>query len=70
MKTLKFKTNIKCGACVEKVTPALNSDENIKEWNVDLKSAERILSVSGENVTEKEVEELVKKAGYSAEPIA
>lgn len=69
MKTLKFKTNIKCGTCVEKVTPALNSDVNIKEWNVDLKSPERILSVSGENVTEKEVESLIKKAGYSAEPI-
>ena len=69
METLKFKTNIKCGACVATVTPFLNEDNAIENWNVDLQSPERILKV-GTSKTPSEIAELMKKAGYNAEEIA
>ena len=68
METLKFKTNIKCGGCIATVTPFLNGDENIENWQVDLESADRILTVETIHSAD-EVTELVKKAGYKAEEI-
>ncbi|MCE7041754.1 heavy-metal-associated domain-containing protein [Dyadobacter sp. CY312] len=68
METLKFKTNIKCGGCIATVTPFLNGDENIEKWQVDLESADRILTVETVHSAD-EVTELVKKAGYNAEEI-
>jgi copper chaperone CopZ len=69
METLKFKTNIKCGACVATVTPFLNEDNAVENWNVDLTSPERILKVETTK-TPQEIAELMKKAGYNAEEIA
>ena len=37
MEILKFKTNIKCGGCVETVTPFLNEEQSIRNWQVDTK---------------------------------
>ncbi|WP_374759235.1 heavy-metal-associated domain-containing protein [Dyadobacter chenhuakuii] len=69
METLKFKTNIKCGACVATVTPFLNEDNAVENWNVDLQSPERILKVETSK-SPQEIAELMKKAGYNAEEIA
>ena len=69
METLKFKTNIKCGACVATVTPFLNEDNAIENWNVDLTNPERILKVETSK-TPQEIADLMKKAGYNAEEIA
>ncbi len=67
MKTLKFKTNVKCGACVATITPAMNQ-LNLEKWEVDLKDPNRILSVEGE-VDEEKVKEALKKSGYQGESI-
>ena len=67
MKTLKFKTNIKCGGCIATVTPHLNSAETVEKWEVDLANPNKILSVHGENLSENEVMEKVQKAGYTIE---
>jgi copper chaperone CopZ len=64
----KFKTNIKCSACVEKVTPYLNEAVGADQWNVDLASPQRILTVSGA-ASESEVAESLRKAGYTAEKV-
>lgn len=68
MTTQQFKTTIKCGACVATVTPYLNDAEGIGEWKVDLQSPDRILTVQTDKAPA-EVAELVKAAGYQAEPI-
>lgn len=65
MKTLKFKTNIMCGSCIAKVTPHLNSAETVEKWEVDVTNRDKILTVQGENLSENEVIEKVKKAGYT-----
>ncbi len=67
MKTLKFKTNIMCGGCIANVTPFLDSAETIEKWEVDTSTPDKILSVSGEEVSIIEVIEKVRKAGYNIE---
>lgn len=68
METLKFKTNIKCSACVAKVTPALNETAGEGKWSVDLTSPERTLSIQG-NIDEPQLKEALAKTGYKAEKI-
>ena len=69
MDTLKFKTNINCNNCIAAVTPHLYSAVQIKEWNVDITDSQKILTVSGDDITPEYVIETLKKAGYKAEEI-
>lgn len=66
-KTLKFKTNINCSGCVEKVTPFLNDANGICHWDVDTANKDKILSVHSEGITEEEVIQKVKEAGFKIE---
>lgn len=68
MKTAKFKTNIKCDACVAKVTPGLNETVGEGNWNVDLQSPERTLTINAET-QDHDVIEALKNAGYQAEKV-
>lgn len=68
MKTQKFKTNINCSNCLAKVTPVLNANPKIDKWDVDLQSADRILTVESEDITADEVFKTVIKAGFIAKP--
>ncbi len=70
MKTLKFKTNINCGGCISTVTPFLEKEPKIKEWNVDTNDKEKILTVKGEDISEEKVIATVNEAGFKAEPIS
>lgn len=67
METLKFKTNIKCGACVATVTPHLNKLEGVERWEVDLQNPDRILTVEAGNASEQDVVKAINEAGYKAE---
>ena len=69
MNTLKFKTNINCNHCIAKVTPYLNESNKIKEWNVDTKNPDKILTISGDDITPEYVKEALSKPGYTAEEI-
>lgn len=69
MRTLKFQTNVKCGGCVATITPFLNQEKGIANWNVDLASPQRILAVETEELNSGEIVEVMKKAGYVASPI-
>lgn len=65
MKNLKFKTNIKCSACVAKVTPYLNESVGAENWKVDTNSPEKTLTVVEGD--EAQVKEALERAGYKAE---
>jgi copper chaperone len=69
MTTLHFKTNIKCNGCIQTVTPYLSAIKEIKEWNVDLTSLDRILTVEGVEIRPDAVISELAKAGYRAEQI-
>jgi copper chaperone len=64
----KFKTNIKCGGCIQKVKPYLDGLKEIKTWNVDLNSPDRELTIEGEISGEIIIQAIIR-AGYSAEQI-
>ncbi|MFO8000126.1 MAG: heavy-metal-associated domain-containing protein [Marinilabilia sp.] len=68
MKTLKFKTTVKCNGCIKTVTPYLEKSNNIATWDVDLESPDRTMTVETSGDAE-EVKELLKEAGYKAEDI-
>jgi copper chaperone len=67
MKTLQFKTNIKCGGCIAAVTPHLDQVEGIEKWEVDTANPDKVLSVETENLSADEIKQAVEKAGYKAE---
>lgn len=69
MKTLQFKTTIKCTGCLEKVTPFLNEKLTPEEWEVDIFNPSKILTVNSDKMTAEEVEEKVKQAGFQIEKI-
>ncbi|MFN0047709.1 MAG: DUF4396 domain-containing protein [Cytophagales bacterium] len=69
METMQFKTNINCNGCVAKVTPFISQEKNIKSWMVDVKNADKILTVESDNLSSHEVSLLITKAGFNAEPI-
>ena len=70
MKTIKFKTDIKCGGCLAKVSPGMQSVKNIDNWSVDLNDPNRTLTVAGENPDPIEIIEKIKSAGYKAELVS
>ncbi|WP_339812253.1 heavy-metal-associated domain-containing protein [uncultured Imperialibacter sp.] len=70
METLKFKSNIKCTGCIEKVTPFLNEAAGAEKWEVDLKNPEKILTVHAEGATSEQISQAMQKAGYVAEVIS
>jgi copper chaperone CopZ len=64
---IKLKTNVKCGACVANITPAMEK-LNAEYWEVDLTSADRILTVEGK--TDKaEIIAALEQSGYKGESI-
>ena len=69
MKTIRFKTNINCGSCVEKVTPVLNEDQNIEKWEVDTTNPDKILTIHGEEINEQEIIQKLQNIGYKAESL-
>lgn len=66
MENKVFKTNIKCAACVAKVTPNLNALVGEGGWSVALEDPARVLTVKGD-VDEQRVREALEQAGYRGE---
>lgn len=69
MKTLKFKTNIKCAGCLAKVSPNLNETAGEDNWEVDIQTPEKILTVASDDMDEDTIVSAVKEAGFNAERI-
>ncbi len=70
METLKFKTTIKCSGCLEKVTPYLNETAGEDNWEVDIQTPEKILTVATDkDITEQEIVKAVVEAGYKIEKL-
>jgi copper chaperone len=68
MEVLKFKTNIKCSGCVAKVTNNMNETAGEGNWEVDLNSPAKTLTIKGEGNVAK-IKEAIEKAGFKAEAI-
>lgn len=69
METLKFKTNINCGGCIAKVTPALNQAVGEGNWQVNTDIPEKTLTINTQTPAEL-IMEKVSAAGFKIEEIA
>jgi copper chaperone CopZ len=64
---MQFKTNIKCDACVAKVTPYLDASAAKDGWKVDTSNPDKILTVSDDKkMSAADVIKQVEAAGYKA----
>ena len=63
-KSLTVKTDIHCQACVDKLSHHFNNDDKIKNWQVDIDSKDKLLSVTGEDLVENDISNLLSKEGY------
>ena len=70
MKTLKFKTNIKCQGCVETVRRDMDGLVGAGHWSVDLLDPERILTVETETAAPEQVVYALAKTSYTATPVS
>jgi copper chaperone CopZ len=68
MDTIKFKTNIKCSGCLSKVTPVLNEKVGEGNWDIDLFTLKKTLTVHTKE-GEASIISAVKNAGFTAERI-
>ena len=68
MKTSTFKTNAKCGGCVATIETSLNTAVARNQWNIDLSTPDRILTITSD-LSDEEVVRLVTAAGFKAEKI-
>lgn len=64
---ITYKTNIKCSACVAKVTSALNETIGENKWKVDLTDPARVLTVTVQEDQTSRMAEALQKVGYKAE---
>jgi copper chaperone len=69
MNKYQFKTNIMCEGCIEKVTPYLHSNNEIRSWHIDITNKDKILTIETDKLSSEIVREIIKNAGYSAEPL-
>ena len=64
---MQFKTNIKCDACVAKVTPYLDASAAKDGWKVDTSNPDKILTASDDKkMSAADVIKQVEAAGYKA----
>lgn len=70
MEALKFKTNIKCLGCVEKVTPKLNEKAGENNWGIDVRNPDKVLTVSAGVLNADSIIDAVREAGFTADLIS
>lgn len=69
MRTLHFKTNMKCGGCIHTVTPFLSDVQEILKWEVDTSHPDKVLTVDFDGTNEAIIIEKVQEAGFKIERI-
>jgi hypothetical protein len=64
MPMLRFKTNLKCKNCILNVTPLLESNNSIEDWELHLNHPDKLLEVNATDDVSEEIITMIKKAGY------
>lgn len=70
MKTIAVKTNIMCGGCVAKISPALNESLGEGNWQVLTGHPKKVLTVRTDALSGEEIIKVVEKAGFRAEKLS
>ncbi|MDB5201943.1 MAG: hypothetical protein JWQ27_1352 [Ferruginibacter sp.] len=69
MNILVFKTDLQNQQQLGHIGPALSMHPQIIRWNVDLEDCDSILRVVPGNVSAKEVEQILVRAGHHCEEL-
>jgi copper chaperone len=69
MKVLEFTTNINCGSCLRAVTPTLDALIGKDNWDMNTEDSRKILSVYIDHIDSRQICDVLKSIGYSAEPL-
>ena len=73
MKTLRFKTNLKCAGCMYAIMPYRDDIEGVQSWEVDLNSPNKVVEVVTDSASPEEIQKAIEKgiseAGYTVELI-
>lgn len=64
MNTLKLKTDLRCGACVQGITPLMDAEPGIRKWNADVVSPDKVITVEGDGITAARIDSLLNQKGY------
>lgn len=64
MTTLRVKTDLRCGACVEKIRPLFDAEPGVSRWTADVSTPDKLLTVEGNDVSAERVGELLNAKGY------
>lgn len=68
MEERRYRTSAKCNGCVSAIAGKLDEIMGREDWNIDLKSPDRVLTVKS-NVAEEEIVSRVKGLGFKIERI-
>ncbi|MCK5169613.1 MAG: heavy-metal-associated domain-containing protein [Bacteroidales bacterium] len=73
MKSIKFKTSLKCDGCINAIKPGIDAIKEIESWKVLLDTQDKTLEVnfkdSDENELSSLIQDAVTKAGYNIEKL-
>ena len=69
MKTLRFKTNIESTQSVAKISNFIDNTIGIKNWEVDLRSPEKVLTIRGKINRPQTIIRKILSAGYQLTPM-
>ncbi|MFC2151192.1 heavy-metal-associated domain-containing protein [Bacteroidota bacterium] len=68
MKTLRFKSSLKCNGCVNAIKPGMDAIKEIHSWRVFLDVQDKVIEVDFDNAEEDKianaVQNTVSEAGY------
>lgn len=64
---VRFKTNINCQSCIQKVTPYLQSAAPDAKWSVDTAVSEKWLDMEAEVIDAAKIIQFLAVAGFKAE---
>ena len=67
MDAITFKTDLHCSSCVSKVTPILEDDSSIKEFNINLDHPQKLITIQGNIINSGKLISKIEDAGYHAE---
>ncbi len=66
MKKAKFETSLKCEGCVATLSEHMSQLDFVENWEVDLNSDKKVLTVQGESIDKEAVVKSVEDAGFTA----
>jgi len=64
MKTLRFKTNIESTQSVANISNFIDNTNGIKNWEIDLRSPDKVLTIRGDVNRPSTIVRRIHKAGF------